>query len=330
MIQDKEAGDGAAGGQGFRLRSAPSMLTADSRSRLLRRMAWSTLLLLLAVTCLSAYLRHSAAGLGCAPWPACFGQGERAAAAGTAVIGGQALTVARAAHRITATLALLLVIAMVVASLAKPPRLWRDGALSLVLLMLALMLALLGVFTPGSRLPAVAIGNLLGGFVMLAIAARLAAPAAPREDTLHRGAIGVAVLLMAQIVSGAFVSASQAGLACASIRECIEQSSAAGWDWRSLAPWREAAFAVGSPHAEGALAQLLHRLASLVVAPAVACFGVLVLRCGHRREGLALLLLLGASVALGLAGGSIGLPLVPVLLHNLAAVLLLVLVLRLA
>ena len=305
------------------------MHTVNPRLNLLRRLGWLTLLLLLAVTCLSAFLRQHAAGLGCHPWPACFGQGERAAP-GAVVVGGQALTVARAAHRITATLALLLVIAMAVISLAKPPRLRREGALSLALLTLALLLALLGVFTPGSRWPAVAIGNLLGGFAMLAIAVRLVAPSTQADRTLHLGAIGVAMLLVVQIVSGALVSASQAGLACTSIRECIDQASAAGWDWRALAPWREAGFAVGTPHAEGALAQLLHRLASLAVAGAAAGLGVSAVRRGRQREGQVLLLLLAMVLTLGMVSGSSALPMVPVLLHNLAAALLLAVVLRLA
>jgi cytochrome c oxidase assembly protein subunit 15 len=292
-------------------------------------MAWLTLLLLLAVTCLSAYLRQRAAGLGCEPWPSCFGQGERVAA-GAVILSGQALTVARAAHRVTATLALLLVIAMVFVSLARRPRLRREGALSLALLTLALMLALLGVVTPGSRLPAVAIGNLLGGLVTFALAARLVSPPMPTGRGLDPVAIGVALLLSAQIVSGGLVSAAHAGLACTDIRQCVEQSSAGGWDWAALNPWREAAFAVGTPHVEGALAQLLHRLVSLAVAPAVACLGVLAMRRGHRREGLAVLLLLASVVVLGLASGSTGLPLVPVLLHNLATALLFAAVLRLA
>ena len=41
--------------------------------------------------------------------------------------------------------------------------------------LLALALATLGIATPGARLPAVAMGNLLGGFVMLALCWRLVA-----------------------------------------------------------------------------------------------------------------------------------------------------------
>ncbi len=305
------------------------MPNADrSRNPLFQRLAWPCLLLLLAVTCLSALLRHSAAGLGCEPWPACYGQGERAAA-GALVIAGQALTAARAAHRITATLALLLVSAMAFVAVRARPRLRREATLSLALLALAGLLALLGVFTPGSRLPVVAIGNLLGGFAMFAIAVRLVAPT--RRPGLGLTSAGlVAALLLAHSAVGALLSASLAGLACSDIRECFLQARAAGWPWPSLNPWANPGFAVGTPHAEGALVQLLHRLGNLVVVPALGWLGVLALRAGRRPEGCALLVLLAAQVMLGLALGSTGLPLVPVLLHNLGTALLLALVLRLA
>jgi cytochrome c oxidase assembly protein subunit 15 len=293
--------------------------------RLFARLAWPCLLLLVAVTCLSAYLRHSAAGVGCEPWPACFGQGERIAAS-PMLIAGQALTAARIAHRVTATLSLLLLIAMVFISVLRRPRLQREGTLSSALLALALLLALLGVFTPGSRLPAVAIGNLLGGLLMVAIAARLAGAPAPRVI----GAIGIAaaLLLLGQVLSGALVSVSRAGLACTDIRECLDQASAGGWDWASLNPWRESGFAAGTPYVDGALAQLLHRFGALLVAPAVAGLAMIALARGRRREGLGLLALLAFEVALGLVIGSTGLPLSPVLLHNLVAALLLAVTLR--
>ena len=304
------------------------MPTTDQRLRTFQRLALACLLLLLAVTCLSAYLRHSAAGLGCAPWPACFGQGERAAAPGVMAVAGQALTLARMAHRVTATLALLLIIAMVVLSLSTRPRQHQQGRLSLALLLLALSLSLLGVFTPGSRLPAVAMGNLLGGFVMLALAARLVA--LPPARGLGWPAGAAVLLLLAHTAGGALVSASQAGLACSDLRECLAQARAAGWEWQQLNPWREAGFAVGTPHADGALAQALHRLGSLIVAPALAGLGWLAIRRGRRAEGLLLLALVASQVALGLVIGSTGLPLVPVLLHNLGTAAMLALLFRLA
>jgi heme a synthase len=163
---------------------------------------------------------------------------------------------------------------------------------------------------------------------MLAIAARLVAP--PAQRRLGAWAIGTVLLLLVQIALGAFTSAAFAGLACTDLRECFEQAHAGAWNWAALNPWREPAFAVGTPHPEGALVQLLHRLGSFVVAPLLAWFGVCGWRRGHRFEAAALLLLLASQVALGLVIGSTGLPLVPVLLHNLGTALMLALVLRLA
>ena len=294
----------------------------------LRRIALMCVVLLAAVTSLSAFLRHSAAGLGCRPWPACYAQGDRAAASGAGTAAATAIGAARLAHRITATLSLLGAIAMVVLSVARKPILRRQAVLSMGLLTLALLLALLGIFTPGARVPAVAMANLLGGFVMLALAACLAA--LPSRVRLGTGAIVVAALLLGQVATGALVSASHAGLACVDLAECATQARMAGWDWQSLAPWREPVVAVGTPHAEGALAQWLHRLGSFVVTPAVALLGVTAWRRGRRRAGATLLGLLAVEVAIGLVIGSTGLPLVPVLLHNLGTALMLAIVVRLA
>ncbi len=83
------------------------MDTARLRLARLRRIALLCAVLLAAVTSLSAFLRHSASGLGCHPWPACYGQGDRAAASGAGAEAVTAVGAARLAHRITATLSLL-------------------------------------------------------------------------------------------------------------------------------------------------------------------------------------------------------------------------------
>ena len=83
---------------------------------------------------------------------------------------------ARLAHRVIATAALAGVLTLVAVCLVGRPRLWRRGLLALAALLLALGLAILGASTRGSRLPVVAIGNLLGGMLMFALCWRLAAP----------------------------------------------------------------------------------------------------------------------------------------------------------
>lgn len=145
------------------------------RLNLVRRMAWLCAALMLATIALSAFMRLSSNGLGCADWPACYGQSAREAA--EALVSGQiqagaggstAVAVARVLHRIVASVVLILVITLTLATLATKPRLPREGPLSMALLLLALGLAALGVVTAGATLPAVTVGNLMGGFVMLA------------------------------------------------------------------------------------------------------------------------------------------------------------------
>ncbi|OGB04636.1 MAG: hypothetical protein A3E25_07125 [Burkholderiales bacterium RIFCSPHIGHO2_12_FULL_69_20] len=282
-------------------------------------MAWISLLSLVLVVGLSAFMRHVATGLGCQPWPTCHAQYSGMSGGASSL----AVSVARLLHRVVATGTLLLAITMLVIGLRAGPRGRREAVLAALLLVLALGLAVLGVFTAGSRLPAVALGNLLGGFMMLAVAARLVGP--PAAPGLGAAAAGVAVLLVAQSAGGALVSASQAGLVCNDLRACAELARAAGWPWQALNPW----FAAGLPPVDGALVQGLHRLAAIVVTLAVAALGWRALRAGRRPEGWALLLLLALQAVLGLVVGSIGLPLWAVLLHNLASALLLALVVRL-
>lgn len=293
------------------------------RLRLLQRMAWLCAALMLATITLSAFMRLSQAGLGCADWPACYAQQGAGAAA---VYGAAAM---RLAHRIVASATLILVVVMVLTALATRPVLKRPGALALALLVLALGLALLGIVTPGARLPAVAMGNLLGGFAMLALCARLAASAAPRGAAAGLGpwAIAGLALLCTQLASGALVSTSHAALSCSDLADCTRAAAASGWDWQALNPWREP---LVETHARGsALALWLHRVGALVVLPVLALLGVAAWRRGRRRGGAALLLLVALQGALGLLIVAAGLPLAAVLLHNLAAALLLATLVRL-
>ena len=59
----------------------PSTIDANAdaqRRRRIRRLALACAGLMLLTTIFSAYIRHVQAGLGCADWPACYGQGLRA------------------------------------------------------------------------------------------------------------------------------------------------------------------------------------------------------------------------------------------------------------
>ena len=283
------------------------------------------LVLVLAITSLSAFLRLSKAGLSCADWPRCYGQNLREQQQGLVSAAGESDATARArlAHRVVASTALLLVCLMVIACFAEPPVLWRQGRIALALLALALFLAVLGRWSANARIPAVAIGNLLGGFAMLALCWRLAhAGATGGPAGLRLGAALGLLLLGLQAALGALVSASHASMACDGLVDCMV--AAARQPWSVLDPWREPLLASVPPiNAAGALANTVHQLGGYAVAAVVLPLGLAALRHGRAGAGMVLLALLALQLGLGwlLAGPALSLALA--LAHNVVAALLL-------
>lgn len=296
-------------------------------------MAFWCSVLMLATIVLSAFMRLTQAGLGCEPWPGCYAQSARDAAQGLAAATspGHGVAAARLAHRVVATLVLILAITMVLSTWLSKPTLPREGRLTAGVLALALGLAALGIVTPGARLPAVALGNLLGGFLMLALCWRLATLRDGAPSGLRIWALGTALLLVMQIGLGAIVSGSHAALSCSGVLDCIAVARGAGWDLQALNPWHLPSLAATSRvNDAGALAQLAHRALAPLVLLALLGLGWQARQRGQRRDARALWLLTAGVLAFGLVGVASGLPITMVLLHNALAALLLAAVVRLA
>jgi cytochrome c oxidase assembly protein subunit 15 len=294
------------------------------RRRLVVRLAAACALLLLAVVVVSAYLRLVNAGLGCEGWPACYGHpGEARFTANR----GE-LTPMRTLHRLAATAALLVVIALVALTRGRPA-LRAAHKTSLALLSLMLALSLLGWFTGNSTVPAVVLANLFGGFAMLALAWRLHAIASGNGDLILPNARALlpwaragVVLLGAEIFLGTLISATFAARACPTLPAC-------GDTWWPAGAWGYvfdlfADFA-GRPlpdrDAGGVALHMLHRLLALAT---TLVLGVAALRGIALRPALPILGLLFVEMILGAVAVSLGVPLPVVVLHNAVAALLLV------
>jgi hypothetical protein len=244
-----------------------------------RRVAWLCAGLMFVVVVASAFLRHHADANA---------QLDRLAEIGWV----------RQLHRVAATLVLLGAVALVLlARRAREPVALR---LSSSLLVTALLLSAVGVAAGASHAAPVVLVNLLGGFTMLALCARLTAPArSPTRPSLGRAAWWLLGLAALQAAGGAWASTS-------ALPDCLGLSDCA---WPPL----------------------LHRISGLLLGYVLLLFGVMAggrgRLAGRALASVAVLLLVLGMLAAGL--GSIAMPGL-VVLHNAGAALAIGLLARLA
>lgn len=300
----------------------PNAEPPESRDtmRRLRRMAWVCAALVLAITTLSAWLRLTKAGIGCTDWPACYGAVWASAAPALPASAEPSATVlaVRLTHRVLALAALVLIVVML--GSAWPPRRhgWRPALETGALLAVTLGLAVLGALGAQSPLPAVALGNLLGGFAMLALSLRLASgrPVGAQAGT-RAWLWAVFVLMLLETALGGLASASGSLLACDGTGDCWAKAQGSP-AWSALNPWH-------TPVPGGSAGvHWTHRLggwAVLLLAAPLAWR----LRAHDGYGAAALLAALALQAVLGPLMASAAYPMALVLAHNALAALMLAL-----
>lgn len=273
----------------------------------------------------SAFMRHTQAGLGCADWPACY---ARIAPEAPGVALSTWVHVARIAHRLAATGVLALILGMLLVAWTQRPVWRRAGLLALAALVVAMALAVLGIATPGSRLPAVTLGNLLGGYLMLAVLAALVAtasnateaPALSRAAPLRPIALAILALVFAQAALGGMIGAQFALTACPTLGKCTGfpfDEFRVGEVFDAFRPLVVVDGAV-IPPADASAPFVIHRVLGLVVA-VVALVLAHALRRPQPRAARALATLALAAPLLG-AAAILAIPSLPfTVLHNAAA-----------
>jgi heme a synthase len=166
---------------------------------LIRRLVSIALALVLVVTLSSAFIRLSQSGPPCPEWPACYG--AQAGTAAAALPEEPPVFFARVLHRIAASVAGILFLAIAVLGWHR----WRNDSrrtVAVALVVLAGLLAWLGKYTP-STLPAVMLGNLLGGMALLGLLAWLRECTARGERPRAQRRVWIALALAAlQIALG--------------------------------------------------------------------------------------------------------------------------------
>jgi len=312
------------------------MTTRNASGSAFTSLVFVALILTLAAVLLSAYLRLESVGLGCESWPDCFGQipAERNH-------GLVPHTRAGTVHRFTASLLGLIVVA--ITFLALRGRRPRGVGLAAPLLIFALtvFLSVLGYSTPSPDIPAVTLGNLLGGMAMLAllwwVGQRSVAAAGTGDSTLRTlkpwALLGL-LLLAVQIFLGSLTSASFAGPSCTALPGC-------NGDWVSLGNFMQGFDLFGrlGVDEQGRIItgevqmtlHMAHRLGAVATFVYLAWLAVKAYRLDNRLRstGITLLVFLLIQAGLGMAAVLTGLPLLLVTAHNAVAALLLLTVVNL-
>lgn len=302
----------------------------------MRLLATISLLFVIALVSVSAYLRLDNSGIGCANWPACYGLiGAPAAEAPTvgstyerlAVEAQQPMSWATPVHRLVASVLGLLVLGMAILSVPKR----KDRLLSFTLLGLTVFLAWLGIYSGGLHNPAVVMGNLGGGFAMLGLLGwmvfRDARPRPEAPASVRRWAIAALLLLCIQIGLGGLTSANFAASACRTVPDCHGswlpgKDLSTAFDLTRKHEIGPTGMALGGP--ERADIHKLHRIVAVLAALAVLIAGLLALRHGFGVSAVVVMLLVIAEFTVGVAAILTNLPIGIAVAHNwLAAILLL-------
>jgi heme a synthase len=329
-----------------------------SRLKLFRRLALAGAALAFVVIVLGAWVRLSAAGLGCPDWPGCYGQlivddGPGNAAALTEVFPDRPFEYHKAikemVHRYFASSLGLIVMVLTGLALANRRDPQQPVALPLTLAVLVVLQGLLGMWTVTLLLkPLIVVLHLLGGLATFSLLVWLglssgqphtAMPGTASEPAVRRlrrlAAAGLIVLVL-QIALGGWTSSNYAALACPDFPTCQNQA----WPdmdagdafvlWRGLGIDYEGGVL---DHPARVAIHFVHRLGAVVAAVVLGLLGIAAFRSAPtppvRRAAVLLGLILVTQLVLGPLMVMRALPLTLATAHNGVAALLLLATVRL-
>ena len=317
---------------------------------LFRRLALAGVLLALVVVVLGAWVRLSAAGLGCPDWPGCYGHLSAGSAAENVDAVNQAFphrpfeyhkAIKEMVHRYFASGLGLLILVLAGLALRNREDPQQPVALPIALVALVIFQGLLGMWTVTLLLkPLIVVLHLIGGLSTLSLLAWLAMrPPEVVEPSSNGGlrklaALGLAMLAL-QIMLGGWTSSNYAALACPDFPTC-QNSYWPDMDMKdAFVLWR----GLGIDYEGGVLdhparvaIHFVHRLGAIAAALILGALSYLAWRRGAtpavRTAGVLLGLILVAQLILGPVMVMRALPLALATAHNGVAALLLLATVR--
>lgn len=313
--------------------------------RLFRAFTLAGIVLCAVVVVLGAYVRLTAAGLGCPDWPTCYGH----ISAGAALENQESVNAAfpqrpiqygkalrEMAHRYAASALGILIVSMAALTWFRRREGGLPQRLPWVLLAVVLLQGMLGMLTVTWLLkPLIVTLHLLGGLTTLSLLWWLWLRPEVRElradeIALRRFCIAGIAVLVIQIALGGWTSSNYAAVSCPDFPTC----QGAWWPemqfrdafvlWRGLGIDYEGGVL---EHPARVAVHFTHRLGALATTLTLATLALLVIRrAGSRRlriSAIVLLCALGVQVLLGISTVLRGFPLALATAHNAGAAALL-------
>jgi cytochrome c oxidase assembly protein subunit 15 len=296
-----------------------------------RRLSFAAAILCAVVIILGAWVRLTAAGLGCPDWPTCYGHLTAGAAwenqaAASAAYPDRPLEYGKAVremtHRYAASTLGLIIAALAAWALVnrRDPR--QPLRVPLLLLLIVILQGILGMLTVTWLLePTIVTLHLLGGLTTLSLLWWLSLdPDSSKESLAEKGQEGLRrltvialVMLGLQIALGGWTSSNYAAVACPDFPTC--QGS-----W-----WPSGDFRVAI--------HFTHRLGALATTTVLVTLASVIFARAHsrrlRRAASGILLALALQLSIGIAMVIEGFPLPLAVAHNAGAALLLLTVVTL-
>ena len=315
-------------------------MTASQRLKMFRRLALAGAILAAGVVILGAWVRLTAAGLGCPDWPGCYGHVYPEASLGSG--GGFAKALHEMIHRYVAKTLGLIIVMVLTWSVVNRRDPGQPRAVPTALFVLVCLQGALGALTVTLLLtPLIVTSHLLGGLTTLALLRWLSITPADGEPTaaersLRGFSIAAAVVLVMQLALGGWTSTNYAAVACPDFPTC--QNS--WWPEMDYADGFRLSHGLGIDYEGGVLAgparvaiHVTHRMGAAITGSALLALAILAWRRAEaqrlRQAALGLGIAVCLQIALGIATVVWGVPLPIATLHNAGAALLVVMMVTL-
>ncbi len=290
---------------------------------------------------ISSYIRLTDSGLGCTPWPSCYGQylgNENSQGINVLMKEGESSNyrTERIFHRLIASSLGLVILFIFVLSWRPFYRNKLGRFVPSTLMLLTVVLAVIGPIRPNEPLPVLIVSNFVGGLIIVALIyylyQKISKPKQISVSSLMLYYIYVGLFLVVlQIFWGGWTSANYAGISCQKVMFCDDTKQIEFSDAEVFNPMVSLKLDQHSKvvtENKMAIIQFIHHLFAVITLIYFFIIVALLMKRqklsekGLRKDCISILALLVFQFLLGMSTLVFALPIALVVLHNLFAALL--------